>query len=103
MRDLVFIALVVGFFVLAALFVAGCERIVGRTAVDDQRTMSLEDAVGLVLVRRRARLPRLRTARSREARMTPAQESAVLMVFGIGLGVGFLAYLVLDLSVTGDT
>ena len=35
MRDLFFIALVIGFFAIATLFVAGCERIVGRTAVDD--------------------------------------------------------------------
>ena len=31
MHDLLFIALVVGFFALATLFVAGCERIVGRS------------------------------------------------------------------------
>jgi hypothetical protein len=28
MRDLIFLALVIGFFALAALFVAGCDRIV---------------------------------------------------------------------------
>jgi hypothetical protein len=37
MRDLVFIAVVVGFFVIATLFVAGCERIVGRAQTDEQR------------------------------------------------------------------
>jgi hypothetical protein len=30
MRDLLFIAVVVGFFALATILVAGCERIVGR-------------------------------------------------------------------------
>ena len=30
MRDLLFVIVVVAFFALAALFVAGCERFVGR-------------------------------------------------------------------------
>ena len=34
MRELVVVAVAVGFFALATLFVAGCERIVGRSAVD---------------------------------------------------------------------
>jgi hypothetical protein len=34
MRDVVFIAVVVGFFAIATVFVAGCERIVGRS--DDE-------------------------------------------------------------------
>jgi hypothetical protein len=32
-RDLVFVALVLGFFALAAAAVAGCDRIVGRVPV----------------------------------------------------------------------
>jgi hypothetical protein len=36
MGDLIFVAVVVGFFALAAAYVAGCERIVGRApAVHD--------------------------------------------------------------------
>lgn len=34
MRDLVFIALIVGFFFVAALVVAACDRIVGPDPVD---------------------------------------------------------------------
>ena len=34
MRDLVFIAVTVGFFALAALVVAACDRIVGRDPAD---------------------------------------------------------------------
>jgi hypothetical protein len=38
MRDLVFVALTLGFFGAAAAFVAGCERIVGRvTAGESER------------------------------------------------------------------
>jgi hypothetical protein len=35
MRDLLFIAVVVGFFAVATIFVAGCERLVGHAAADD--------------------------------------------------------------------
>lgn len=34
MRDIVYLALVVGFFALAALVVAACDRIVGPDPVD---------------------------------------------------------------------
>jgi hypothetical protein len=38
MRDLLFLALAVGFVAVARLLVAGCERIVGRSAgVEDRR------------------------------------------------------------------
>ena len=36
-RDLVFVTLVVAFFALATLFVAGCERIVGREGEEPPR------------------------------------------------------------------
>jgi hypothetical protein len=36
MGDLVFLTLVVAFFALAAAYVAGCERIVGRAPVVDE-------------------------------------------------------------------
>ncbi len=36
MRDLLFIAVVVAFFAIATMFVAGCERIIGRTE-DEER------------------------------------------------------------------
>jgi hypothetical protein len=36
MRDLIFLAVVVGFFALATLFVAGCERIMGRAQAEEQ-------------------------------------------------------------------
>ena len=35
MGDLIFVALVVGFFALAAAYVSGCERIVGRAPAID--------------------------------------------------------------------
>jgi hypothetical protein len=35
MRDLVFLAVVVGFFAVATVFVAGCERIIGSTRDED--------------------------------------------------------------------
>jgi hypothetical protein len=38
MGDLVFLALVVAFFALAAAYVAGCERIVGRAPVVEETT-----------------------------------------------------------------
>ena len=41
--------MVVAFFALATLFVAACERIVGRAPLDEQEPMSFEDALGLVL------------------------------------------------------
>ena len=53
MRDIVFVAVVIAFFLLAALFVRVCEAIVGP--MDDQLMdeaggrMSVENAVGLVL------------------------------------------------------
>ena len=37
MRDLLFVGLTVAFFVAAAAFVAGCERIVGRLAAGAER------------------------------------------------------------------
>ncbi len=48
MRDIVFVLVVVGFFLLTALFVRICEAIVGPAARAGRR-MSLENAVGLVL------------------------------------------------------
>ena len=36
MRDFLFLALVVGFFGVASLFVAGCERLVGRSKGDEE-------------------------------------------------------------------
>jgi hypothetical protein len=36
MRDLVFLAVVVGFFAIATVFVAGCERLVGRAQAEEQ-------------------------------------------------------------------
>jgi len=42
MGDLVFLALVVAFFALAAVYVAGCERIVGRAPVVDETTVPAE-------------------------------------------------------------
>jgi hypothetical protein len=36
MRDIVFLALVIGFFAVAILFVRGCELIVGRRSVDQE-------------------------------------------------------------------
>jgi len=36
MRDVVFIAVVVGFFAIATVFVAGCDRILGRSE-DEER------------------------------------------------------------------
>ena len=36
MHDLVFVAVVLAFFALAALFVAACERIVGRAPLDEK-------------------------------------------------------------------
>jgi hypothetical protein len=36
MRDVLFIAVVVGFFALATVFVAGCERIVGRSENEER-------------------------------------------------------------------
>jgi hypothetical protein len=37
MRDLLFVVLTFGFFAVAAAFVAGCERVVGRTAAGVER------------------------------------------------------------------
>jgi hypothetical protein len=36
-RDLVFVSLTLGFFAAAVAFVAGCERVVGRSAVGVER------------------------------------------------------------------
>jgi hypothetical protein len=36
MRDLFFVSVVSAFFALAALFVAACERIVGRAPLDEK-------------------------------------------------------------------
>jgi hypothetical protein len=36
MRDLLFIGAAVGFFAVAMLFAAGCERLVGRSTRDDE-------------------------------------------------------------------
>ena len=38
MRDLVFVFVVTAFFVLAALFVAACERVVGSDTPLDQQS-----------------------------------------------------------------
>jgi hypothetical protein len=35
MRDLIFIAVVVGFFAVVTVLVAGCDRIVGRTPLSE--------------------------------------------------------------------
>jgi hypothetical protein len=37
MRDVLFIAVVVGFFAIATVFVAGCERILGHSE-DEERS-----------------------------------------------------------------
>jgi hypothetical protein len=37
MRDLLFVGLTLGFFAVAAAFVAGCERIVGRATAGVER------------------------------------------------------------------
>jgi len=44
MGDLVFLALVLAFFALAAAYVAGCERIVGRVPVVDDTADTAEPA-----------------------------------------------------------
>ena len=36
MRDVVFLALVIGFFAVAILFVRGCELIIGRRSVEQE-------------------------------------------------------------------
>ena len=48
MRDLIFSAAVIAFFVLAALFVRGCAWILEVGRARGGRTMSGEDVVGLV-------------------------------------------------------
>ena len=45
MRDIVFIAVVVGFFALAVLFVKACESILEQ----ERRLVGWQNAVGLVL------------------------------------------------------
>ena len=54
MRDLVFLAVIVGFFALAALVVAACDRIVGPDPADldhpgKARPMTVDNVIGLVL------------------------------------------------------
>ena len=54
MRDLVFLAAIVGFFALAALVVAACDRIVGPDPADLDRhgrgrPMTLDNVLGLLL------------------------------------------------------
>lgn len=51
MEDVVFVAIVVGFFVVAALFIRACELIVGRAlpAEEERRRLTVDNAVGLVL------------------------------------------------------
>ena len=36
MRDIIFLAVVIGFFAVAVLFVRGCELIVGRRSVEQE-------------------------------------------------------------------
>ncbi len=36
MRDVVFLAVVIGFFAVAVLFVRGCELIIGRRSVEQE-------------------------------------------------------------------
>jgi hypothetical protein len=36
MRDIIFLAVVIGFFAVAVLFVRGCELIIGRRSADQE-------------------------------------------------------------------
>jgi len=44
MGDLIFVAVVVGFFALATAYVSGCERIVGWAPARDEAAAEDEDA-----------------------------------------------------------
>jgi hypothetical protein len=48
-RDLLFIAVVVAFFAIAALFVVGCQRLLGSGDDVETREVRTEDLIGLVL------------------------------------------------------